>query len=240
MDRKIVLLLISMIFLACGNQKNFILREDLVKYCNRGINIDSRITINMKVRDMNNFSVSSIEKKKYFRKINGETRRFVTHLPLLDSLIFFPRDTSGIDHVDSLCFVSEIKDDLDVYYCGSLSIVEGIDSHLFLLVNDEREQNAVEWNLLKNRYLILVNLYDERVTSSVVLAHYFRDGFSEEILSSQRKGDLFILQKKEESFDVIIQDKKRNNPEICKQVSRSEFEINAKGQIVAMKTEPSY
>ena len=236
MDRKIILLLISMIFLTCGDQKYFILQEDLVNYCNQGNNIDSEIVVNKKVRAINNFSVSSIEKGKYFRKVNRETQRFVIHLPLLDSLFFSPRDISGIQHMDSTCFTSEIKDDLDVYYCGSLPIVKGIDSHLFLLVNDEREQNAIEMNLLKNRYLILVNMYGERVTSTVVLAHYFRDGFSEEILSSQRKGDLFILQKKEEAFDVLMQDNKRSNPMICKQVSRAEFEINAKGQIVMVKT----
>lgn len=132
MDNKIVLL-ISLLYIACGNQRDFRQHDDFVKYVNEKEMIDAEITVDEKRISRNKFCVESLEN---LQEVDGSTFEFLVQLPILDSIDLFPRDTFGIRYMDSVCFASKLENDLDIYYCGTFSICKHVDNYLFMLIND--------------------------------------------------------------------------------------------------------
>ena len=195
MDNKIVLL-ISLLYIACGNQRDFRQHDDFVKYVNEKEMIDAEITVDEKRISRNKFCVESLEN---LQEVDGSTFEFLVQLPILDSIDLFPRDTFGIRYMDSVCFASKLENDLDIYYCGTFSICKHVDNYLFMLINDNYMPESGDSNQFKNRYLILVNC---------------------------------IIQKKEEPFDVLFQENRKNTSFVPLQMTRMEFEINSKGKII--------
>ena len=228
MDNKIVLL-ISLLYIACGNQRDFRQHDDFVKYVNEKEMIDAEITVDEKRISRNKFCVESLEN---LQEVDGSTFEFLVQLPILDSIDLFPRDTFGIRYMDSVCFASKLENDLDIYYCGTFSICKHVDNYLFMLINDNYMPESGDSNQFKNRYLILVNCHDGKMISSVVVACCFQDEFSREILYTRKRGNRFIIEKKEEPFDVLFQENRKNTSFVPLQMTRMEFEINSKGKII--------
>ena len=218
-----MILAISLVYVSCGSKRIFLQQENFVRYYNENEIVSRQILEEERKFSMDQFSLSFYEELESSPQVSRETFDFVTRLSILDSIILYPKDTSFIPYLDSMCFGEKMKNDLDIFYCGSCSFVEQVNSHIFMLVNDERKEDLNEFDRFKNRYLILVNVFDRHLASVLVIAHYYKDEFSVENLSSRNHGNKFILFKEDKALDIVYQ--KRKNSKITNVTLKSKVKL---------------
>ncbi len=232
MDIKIILI-VSMICTSCGIKIITCQQENVIKYYNEErMIILPQIVEKEKMILGNQFAIHSLDRYENFTSLGKEIFDFLIHLPILDSITLYPRDTSFIAYLDSACFEERVKNDLDIYYYGTYSFQAKVDSHVFLIVNDERKGNLNELDKFKNRYLVLVNVCDRHLASAIVVAHYYQDNFSIENLCSRIYGSKFVFLKEDRSLDLVYQ--KGRNGKIHDVTSRSKMKLKLRpsGKIV--------
>lgn len=121
--------------------------------------------------------------------------------------------------------------EISLYNLGKRAIGENFDSHFILVVESDRETCDFEFNDFISRSLYIVNVSESKLKSIVRVSLFFNlEGHSDHEYTKPIKNNLFLLQRRIISTDIIVGERgKKKRERRAKPIVETKFYFDEEG-----------